>query len=144
MADISAIRAALASRLATLVGNTGNSYAYWQASPLGPCFQIVGIGPTDYDQTFKRGEDLVAVTVQGVASRGLDEAAQRQIDDWCDTSGSLSVKAAIETERPAAVTLGSLVDSCRVTGHTRPVIQRFDDGSEAWTVDFTLEIHTSP
>lgn len=146
MADISAIRSAIASRLTTLVGNTGNSYTYWQAEPSSPCFHIVGFG-TEYDYTFgtaagDTGGDTLTCTVQGVASRGLDEAAQRQIDDWCDTAGSTSVKAAIETERPSAVTLGGTVASCRVSGHSRPAIQRFDDGTEAWTVDFTLEIVT--
>ncbi len=142
MADISAIRTALASRLSTLVGGTGNSYAYWQVTPSSPSFHILPFGPTDYDTVNKRGGDEIQLIVQGIASRGLDEAAQRQIDDWCDTSGSTSVKAAIETERPSAVTLGGLVDYCRVTGHTRPVITQLPDGGEAWTVDFNLTLYT--
>ena len=142
MADISAIRTALASRLSTLVGTTGNSYAYWQSTPSTPSFHILPFGPTDYDTTMGHGGDEISLLVQGVASRGLDETAQRQIDDWCDTAGSLSVKAAIETERPAAVTLGGLVANCRVTGHSRPVITQLPDGSEAWTVDFNLLLHT--
>jgi hypothetical protein len=71
-----------------------------------------------------------------------DRAAQEQIDNWCDTTGSTSVKAAIETERPSAVTLGGLVDSCRVTGHSRPVITTLPNGHETWSVEFTVEIHT--
>lgn len=141
MAASSAIRSAIASRLTTLLGNNGNSYTYWQGSPSGPCFQIVGFS-TDYDLAFGRGEDVQIWTVQGISARALDEAAQIQIDNWCNGTGATSVKAAIETERPSAVTLGGIVASCRVTGHSRPAITRMDDGTECWTVDFTLEIHT--
>lgn len=142
MADISAIRAALASRLSTLVGTSGNSYAYWQVEPATPSFMVSAIGPTDYDSTFGRGSDELTITITATASGGLDEAAQRQIDDWCDTSGSTSVKAALETERPAAVTLGGLVSFCRVTGHTEPRPVVLKNGTEAWQVDFTLSVLT--
>lgn len=142
MADISAIRAALKTRLATLIGTTGNAYAYWQDQPSSPSFQIVSFGPTEYDTTFGRGSDTITVTVRGISSAGLDEAAQRQIDDWCDTSGSTSVKAAIETERPAQVTLGGLVSDCRVTAHDEQQPVTLKAGYEAWQVDFTITLIT--
>ena len=145
MADIAAIRAELATRLQTLLGNTGQASAYWQTNPTPPTLQVVGVGPVDYDQTFARGGDLLTVTVEGLAGSTADRAAQEQIDNWCDTTGSTSVKAAIETERPAAVTLGGLVASCRVTGHTRPLltqVQTTGGGFDTWTVEFTLEIRT--
>lgn len=140
MADIAAIRSALASRLTTLVGSTGQASAYWMTSPTLPTLQVVAVGPTEYDTAFGRGSDTLTATVQGLAGNGLDQAGQIQIDNWCDTSGSTSVKAAIETERPAAVTLGSLVSSCRVTGHSRPQITRLDNGQECWSVEFELQI----
>ena len=142
MADIAAIRAEVASRLSTLLGDDGQSSAYWMANPTLPTLQVVGIGPTDYDQTFGRGGDTLTATIQGLAQPTVDKAAQITIDDWCDTTGSTSVKAAIETERPSAVTLGGLVASCRVTGHTRPVITSLPNGQETWSVEFTLEINT--
>ena len=142
MADVSAIRAALRSRLLTLVGNDGDAYTYWQQEPHTPSFMISAIGPTDYDSTFGRGSDNITITITATTSSGLDEAAQRQIDDWCDTSGSTSVKAALETERPAAVTLGGLVSACRVTGHTEPRPVVLKNGTEAWQVDFTLTLIT--
>jgi hypothetical protein len=142
VADIATIRSALASRLSTLLGNTGQSSGYWLTNPTPPTLQVVGIGPVDYDGTFGRGCDTLTATIQGLAGTTADQAAQILIDNWCDTSGSTSVKAAIETERPSAVTLGGAVSSCRVTGHTRPVITTLPNGQETWSVEFTLEIIT--
>lgn len=143
MADLAAIRAELASRLAVLPGGVQAS-AYWQTNPTPPTLQVVGVA-ADYDATFGRGGDVLTATVQGLAGAAVDRGAQEQIDNWCDTTGTTSVKAAIETERPAAVTLGGLVASCRVTGHSRPLITQVatDGGSfDTWSVEFTLEIRT--
>lgn len=142
MADIAAIRSALASRLSTLVGNSGQASAYWMTNPTPPTLQVVGIGPADYDTAFGRGGDTLTAIVQGLAGTTADKAAQEQIDAWLDTTGSTSVKAAIESERPAAVTLGGVVSGCRVTGHSRPTITSLPNGQETWSVEFTLEIIT--
>ena len=142
MADIAAIREELRSRLQTLLGTAGTAYAYWQTSPTPPCLQVVGVGPVDYDTTNKRGGDELTITIQALAGNANDQAAQVTIDDWCDTTGSTSVKAGIETERPAAVTLGGLVANCRVTGHSQPGITAVGNGTDAWTVTFTLLVHT--
>lgn len=142
MADISAIRSALATRLSTLLGTGGQASAYWMTNPTPPTLQVVGIGPADYDQEFGRGGDTLAATIQGLAGTTVDQAAQIIIDNWIDTSGSTSVKAAIESERPLPVTLGGIVSSCRVTGHTRPVITQLPSGQDTWSVEFTLEIRT--
>jgi hypothetical protein len=142
LADIAAIRTELASRLSTLLGTTGQSSAYWQTNPTPPTLQVVGIGPTDYDAVMGRGGDVLTAVIQGIAGSTVDKAAQITIDDWCDTTGSTSVKAAIETERPSAVTLGGLVASCRVTGHSRPGIVQLDNATDVWSVEFTLEIRT--
>lgn len=142
MADVAAIRTALETRLATLLGNNGQASAYWQTNPTPPTLQVVGVGPTSYDTAFGRGGDTLTVTIQGLAGITADQAAQEQIDAWLDTTGATSVKAAIETERPAAVTLGGIVASCRVTGHTRPTITQLPNGQETWSVEFTLEIET--
>lgn len=142
MADIAGIRSALASRLSTLVGNTGQSSAYWMTNPTLPTLQVVGVGPADYDSEFGRGGDTLTATIQGLAGTTVDQAGQVIIDNWIDTSGSTSVKAAIETERPLPVTLGGIVSSCRVTGHTRPLITQLPSGQDTWSVEFTLEIRT--
>lgn len=142
MADVAAIREALRSRLSTLLGNSGQASAYWLANPTLPTLQVVGLGPVDYDTAFGRGGDALTAVIQGLAASGVDRAGQEQIDDWLDTTGATSVKAAIETERPSAVTLGGLVASCRITGHNRPQIVQLPGGQEAWMVEFTLEIQT--
>lgn len=140
MADVAAIRAALKSRLATMLGNTGQAAAYFQTNPTPPTLQVLGVS-ADYDTTFGRGGDTLIAVIQGLASTAADQAAQEQIDKWCATSGNTSVKAAIETERPQPVTLGvSGVSSCRVTGHDRPTIVQLPGGQETWSVEFTVEI----
>jgi hypothetical protein len=144
VADFAAIRAELASRLDALLGNDGQASAYWQTNPTPPTLQVVGI-EASYDSTFGRGGDLLTATIEGLAGSTADRAAQEQIDAWLDTTGSTSVKEAIETERPAAVTLGGLVDSCRVVSHTRPLIVDVNTTGgtfQVWSVEFTLEIRT--
>ncbi len=140
MATMAQIREALNTRLATL--GTGQSSAYWMTNPSPPTLQVVGVGPVDYDATFGRGGDTLTVTIQGLASSAVDQAAQEVIDEWCAPSGATSVKAAVETERPAPVTLGGIVSSCRVTGHTRPVITQLPNGQDTWSVEFTVQIET--
>lgn len=125
-----------------LTATTGGQGApYFLTNPTPPTLHVLGAA-VDYDRTFGRGGDQLTLTIQGLAGTTADQAGQELIDNWCDTTGSTSVKAAIETERPSAVTLGSLVASCRVTGHTRPVITALTNGTECWSVEFTLEIET--
>ena len=144
MADIDAIRAAIASRLSTLVGNTGQSSAYALDNPTPPCLQVVGIAATSYDLTFQRGTDEILMTIQGIAGNTVDKAAQILLDNWLDTTGSTSVKAAIETERTSggAVTLGGIVSYCRVTGTTGSRISKLPNGTDVWFAEWTLEITT--
>lgn len=145
MADIAAIRSALASRLSTLLGNNGQASAYWKANPTPPSLQVVGIA-SDYDHTFGRASDVLIATIEGLAGATTDQGAQETLDNWLDTTGNTSVKAAIETERPAQVTLGNIVSDCKVTEATRPRIVSVQTTGGAsydvWSVEFTVEIIT--
>lgn len=142
MADIASIRSALATRLATLVGNNGQASAYMLDNPTPPTLHVVGIASTEYDLTFGRGGDTLLMTIQGVAGSTADRAAQEQLDDWLDTTGSTSVKAAIETERPNPVTLGGTVAACRVTGTTGARTGKLPNGTDVWFAEWTLEVTT--
>lgn len=142
MADVAAIRSALATRLSTLVGTAGQSHAYMLDNPTPPTLHVIGITATDYDVTFGRGGDAITMTIQGVAGSTAGQAAQEQLDAWLDTTGTTSVKAAIESERPSAVTLGGIVASCRVTGTTGARITRLLNGTDVWYAEWTLEIIT--
>ncbi len=137
------IRTALESRLSTFLGNNGQASAYWQTNPTPPTLQVVALGPREYDSEFGAGDTLTA-TIEGLAGSTADEAAQTLLDTWTDRAAG--VKAAIETERPASVTLGGIVQSCRVTGHTRPtlvdVITPGGAAYQTWSVTFDVEIHT--
>ena len=139
MADIAAIRTALAARLTTLLDGDGQASAYMLDNPSPPTLHVVGITGIDYDQTFGRGGDTITFQVQGVAA-GLDRGHQEQLDDWLDGG----VKNAIESERPSAVTLGGIVDSCRVvsTAGMRTVL--LPNGTPAVAAEWEIQIETSP
>lgn len=142
MADIAAIRAALAARLTTLLGNDGQASAYMQSDPTPPTLQVVGISETQYDTAMNRGGDVLTMVVQGLTGTTADRAAQEQLDAWLDTTGATSVKAAIETERPSAVTLGGIVAACRVTGTNGHRVYKMPNGTDYLGAEWTLEIHT--
>jgi hypothetical protein len=140
VADIAAIREALRARLATLAGTGGQSSAYMLSNPTPPCLQVVGIDATDYDTTFGRGGDAMTMIVQGFAGNAADVAAQVKLDEWLDTTGATSLKAAIETERPSAVTLGGLVSSCLVVSSTGHRVFTLPNGTDVVGAEWTLEI----
>jgi hypothetical protein len=142
VADVAAIRSALASRLSTLVGTGGQSSGYMLDNPTPPTLHVVGISETEYDVTFGRGSDVLTMVVQGLAGTTSDRASQEKLDEWLDTSGSTSVKAALETERPAPVTLGGIVSSCRVVGTTGHRIYRMSSGTDLFGAEWTIEIIT--
>ncbi len=142
MADVAAIRAVLATRLSTLLGTGGQSSAYMLDNPTPPTLHVLGLSATDYDTTFGRGGDGLSITIQGIAGSTAMQAAQETLDNWLDTTGSTSVKAGIETERPAPVTLGGLVAACRVTSTTGARIFKLPNGTDVWGAEWTLEILT--
>lgn len=142
MADIAAIREALRARLETLLDGGGQSSAYMLENPTPPSLQVTGISATDYDTAFGRGGDTLTMVIQGLVGTTSDRGAQEQLDAWLDTTGTTSVKAAIETERPAAVTLGGLVSYCRVTGTSGHRIYKTSNGTDLLGAEWTVEIHT--
>ena len=142
MADIATIRAALATKLTAAYANTCQISAYALANPSPPTLMVLGLSGTDYDSTFTRGGDILTMTLQGLAGTTADQAAQIVVDDWLDTTGSTSVKAAIESERPAATTLGGVVSYVRVTGTTGHRVYQMPSGTDLFGAEWTIEIHT--
>lgn len=108
MADINAIRAGLATRLATI---TGLRVATEQPDNPNPPIAIIVPTGTTYDDTFQRGMDTSSFTILLMVSRAAEKQAQRKLDAYCNTTGSTSIKAAIEGDK----TLGGAVFNCRVT-----------------------------
>ena len=84
---------------------------YVLSSPTPPFFDIeLSANGTEYDEAFVRGHDLWRFTVRGVVSRNSDIGAQMNLDEWCESSGSSSVKEAIESDP----TLGGAAYTCQV------------------------------
>jgi hypothetical protein len=111
MTALTDLRTGLATRLATISGL--RSSAYIPDNPQPPV-AVVMPGRITYDQAFGRGSDEYQFTIMLIVGRVADRASQTNLDAYCASSGSTSVKAAIEGDR----TLGGHALDCRVTEMT--------------------------
>lgn len=108
MADISAIRTALATNLATISGlRTAAELPDNPNPPVG----IVSLDNIDFDLAFKQGLTLYNFTVTVIVGRAAEREAQRKLNAYCETTG---VKSAIESDR----SLDGNAYDVRVTGVT--------------------------
>jgi hypothetical protein len=108
MADISAIRTALATNLATISGlRTASEIPDNPNPPVG----IVSLDSIDFDLAFKQGLTLYNFTVTVIVGRAAEREAQRRLNTYCETTG---VKSAIESDR----SLDGNAYDVRVTGVT--------------------------
>jgi hypothetical protein len=111
MTALTDLRTGLANRLATITGL--RSSAYIPDNPQPPV-AVVMPGRITYDQAFGRGSDEYSFTIMLIVGRVADRASQTTLDGYCESSGSRSVKAAIEGDR----SLGGKALDCRVTEMT--------------------------
>ena len=111
MTALTDLRTGLANRLNTITGL--RSSAYIPDNPQPPV-AVVMPGRITYDQAFGRGSDEYQFTIMLIVGRVADRASQTTLDGYCESSGSRSVKAAIEGDR----TLGGKALDCRVTEMT--------------------------
>lgn len=111
MTSLSSLRSGLATRLATISGL--RSSATIPDNPAPP-IAVVMPGRISYDQSFGRGSDEYTFTIMLIVGRVADRASQTNLDAYCASSGSASVKAAIEGDS----TLGGVAMDCRVTQMT--------------------------
>lgn len=108
MASIGTIRAGIATNLATISGLRTSA---WVPDQINPPIAIVKPESIDYDTSFVRGLDTMEFSVLCIVGRVEERAAQATLDAYCATTGSASVKTAIESDS----TLGSAVSDLRVT-----------------------------
>jgi len=111
MTALTDLRTGLANRLATITGL--RSSAYIPDNPQPPV-AVVMPGRIQYDTAFGRGSDEYQFTIMLIVGRVADRASQTNLDAYCASSGSTSVKAAVEGDR----TLGEKALDCRVTEMT--------------------------
>lgn len=111
MSTIKSIREGLAKNLSTI---TGLRTSYFVPDTINPPVALVEPLQVQYDQTFKRGLDEFTFKVTLIAGRASDRAGQDTIDSFLDSTGSRSIKTAIESDK----TLGGKVNDLRVTSLT--------------------------
>lgn len=104
MADISAMRNALATNLATISGL--RTAAEIPDNP-SPPIAVVALDSIDYDQAFKQGLTIYNFTVMVIVGRAAEREAQRRLNAYCQTDG---VKSAVESDR----SLNGTAYDCRV------------------------------
>jgi hypothetical protein len=111
MTALTDLRTGLANRLTTITSL--RSSAYIPDNPQPPV-AVVMPGRITYDQAFGRGSDEYQFTIMLIVGRVADRASQTNLDAYCASSGSTSVKAAVEGDR----SLGGKALDCRVTEMT--------------------------
>jgi hypothetical protein len=109
MADISTLRTAIATNLATISGLRTSATVPDQ---INPPIAVVMPASITYDLAFRRsGGDEYEFSVMVIVGRVDERMAQNKLDAYCSGTGAQSIKAAIESNR----TLGGEAFDCRVT-----------------------------
>ena len=105
---VGALRAGLATNLATITGLRANAI-----QPDNPTPPQAIIFPTSitFDRTFKRGLDEYAFTITLIAGRQDARNGQAVMDGYCAPTGTGSIKTAIESDK----TLGGACQTLHVT-----------------------------
>lgn len=79
--------------------------------PTNGALAVVGMVDMTYDFTLNRGFDSATLSVLVIVGRMSESAAQDRLDGYLQSSGSSSIKAAIEADK----TLSGAVQTLRVT-----------------------------
>lgn len=107
MTSINSIRQGLATNLATISGLRVS--AEMPDSP-NPPQAVINLDGIEYDLAMKQGLTQYNFTVTVIVGRAAEREMQRKLDTYLMTSGSQSVKLAIESDR----TLSGVIYDLRV------------------------------
>jgi hypothetical protein len=109
MASVSALREGIATNLSTIVGLRVSSFV-----PDNPNPPMAVISPQniEYHKSFANGLNTYNFTVAVFVARVSERTAQNSLDAYCASSGSSSIKSAIESDR----TLSGLCFDLMVSG----------------------------
>jgi hypothetical protein len=105
---VAELRAGLATNLATISGLRTSAFIPDNPSPP---IAIVVPQRIDFDQAMGRGMDEYSFDIVVIANRMSERTAQTTLDGYCNPSGALSVKTALEIDK----TLGGKAFDLRVT-----------------------------
>jgi hypothetical protein len=108
MASVSELRAGIKTNLATISGLRVSDF---QPDNINPPVAIVFPISLNYDETFHRGMQTYTFSVQVIVGRVSERTGQNSIDAYCSSTGSNSIKLAIESDK----TLSGKAFDLRVT-----------------------------
>jgi hypothetical protein len=108
MASISELRAGIKTNLATISGLRVSDF---QPDNINPPVAIVFPISLNYDETFHRGMQTYTFAVQVIVGRVSERSGQNSIDAYCSSTGTNSIKLAIESDK----TLNGKAFDLRVT-----------------------------
>lgn len=113
MSGLAAIREGLRANIAAAFPDAVCTGYLLSGATVVPAFEIE-LDPegVEYDTAMARGVDEWQLIVRGVVGLASDVGAQKNMDVWLSSSGSRSVKAAIEADK----TLGGAAHDIHVTG----------------------------
>jgi hypothetical protein len=122
VALITELRTAIAENLGTIVGLRTSP-----EMPDNPNPPIALVRPTtvDYNQAFNKGLTLYKFSVVVIVGRVAEKTAQRSLDAYCSSTGSSSIKNAVESDK----TLGGKAYDCRVTEMTNYTPIQMNEGT---------------
>jgi hypothetical protein len=99
MASISELRAGIKTNLATISGLRVSDF---QPDNINPPVAIVFPISLNYDETFHRGMQTYTFSVQVIVGRVSERSGQNSIDAYISSTGSNSIKLAIESDKTLA------------------------------------------
>lgn len=137
-ADLKDIRLAIRDAIKAVLPQV-QCTGYLLENPSPPSFEIeLGATGVVFDRTMQRGIDEWTFTVRGFAGSTLDETGQRTLDAWLNSSGGVSIKAAIESDR----TLGGTVNDVQVerVGQIRSYSPIASPTVKFYGVEWTLQV----
>lgn len=133
MADIAAIRAALAANIGAIPDLQVSPYIL--ANPTPPSAQVVPAA-MEFDLAMHRGLDRLEFKVQVFAGVVSDIGAQKKLDLYRAGSGANSIKQAIESDK----TLGGACQALQVTESTGPQLTIGEGGTVVLMEEFTVQV----
>ena len=99
MASISELRAGIKTNLATISGLRVSDF---QPDNINPPVAIVFPISVNYDETFHRGMQTYTFSVQIIVGRVSERSGQNSIDAYISSTGTNSIKLAIESDKTLA------------------------------------------
>jgi hypothetical protein len=109
MADITAIRQAIATNLATISGLRCSAF---EPDNVNPPYAVVTLDSVDYHKAFANGLNTYNFIITVIVGRASERTSQQSLDTYCSPTGSKSIKQGVESNR----TLDGLVYDLVVTG----------------------------